>query len=447
MMSYSEEFKSKLKCPEQAALLVKNGDWVVYNSFNGKPVAFDKALVQRRDELEDIKIIATLSVPPLPSVALEGDSGFPFLFNNWHFGGFDRKMSDKDRCWYIPITYHEVPRLVEEYTQIDVFVAQVTPMNKHGYFNYGPQNSHSASCARKAKLVILEVNEQMPYSNGGYDEGIHISEVSAIILGENPPMFEVQNTEPGEVDSKIANLIVEELEDGSCIQLGIGAMPNAVGTLISKSDLKDLGVHTEMLVDAYVDMYLAGKITGANKTIDRYKMAYTFAIGSKKLYDFIDHNPGLSSYPVNYTNAPANIARNKKVVSINNCIEVDLFGQVCSESSGFRQISGTGGQLDFVKGAFDSPGGKSFLCLASTYKDKEGSLHSRLRATLPPGAIVTVPRMLVHYLVTEFGKVCLKGLTTWQRAEKIIGISHPQFRDELVLEAEKMGIWRPSNKR
>ena len=243
-----------------------------------------------------------------------------------------------------------------------------------------------------------------------------------------------------------AGFIMPELVDGSCIQLGIGGMPNAMGKIIAQSDLKDLGVHTEMMTEAFVEMVEAGRVTGARKQIDRYKLTYTFSMGTQKTYDFLHNNPSCAIYPVDYVNNPWIIAKNDKVIAINNCVEVDLFGQVCSESSGTRQISGTGGQVDFTLGAYHSQGGKSFICLESTYKAKNGEIRSRINPILTPGAIVTTHRAMVNYVVTEHGIVNLKGKSTWERAEALISIAHPDFRDDLIKEAEKMGIWRRTAK-
>ena len=208
---------------------------------------------------------------------------------------------------------------------------------------------------------------------------------------------------------------MKEIEDGACIQLGIGGLPNVIGSMLAESDLKDLGIHTEMLVDSMVDLYNEGKVTGNCKTIDRFKMVYTFAMGTNKLYEFLHNNPACASYPVNYTNDPRIIGVNSKVVAINNAIEVDLFGQVCSESVGTAHISGTGGQFDFIFGAFNSRGGKGIIGISSTFSDKNGKLHSRIVPTLRPGSIVTVPRSIVQYVATEFGIVQLKGKSTWER--------------------------------
>jgi butyryl-CoA:acetate CoA-transferase len=249
-----------------------------------------------------------------------------------------------------------------------------------------------------------------------------------------------------DVDKAVAKLIVEEIPDGACLQLGIGGMPNAVGSMIAESDLKDLGVHTEMYVDAFVDIAKAGKITGARKNIDRYRQVYGFGAGTKKMYDYLDENPEMMSAPVSYTNDIRSIAALDNFISINNAVDIDLFGQINAESAGTKHISGAGGQLDFVLGAYLSKGGKSFVCFSSTFKDKNGELHSRIMPTLNPGSIVTDTRANTHFVVTEYGKVNLKGLSTWQKAEALISIAHPDFRDELIAEAEKMHIWRRSNR-
>ena len=250
-----------------------------------------------------------------------------------------------------------------------------------------------------------------------------------------------------EVDKKVAELIVPEIPNGACLQLGIGGMPNTVGSMIADSDLKDLGVHTEMYVDAFVDIAAAGKITGSKKMIDRGRQAYAFAAGTKKLYDYLDNNPQCASMPVDYTNDVGIIASIDNFISINNAVDIDLYGQVNAESAGTKQISGTGGQLDFVMGAYLSKGGKSFICLSSTFQQKDGTVASRIRPTLANGSIVTDTRSATHYVCTEYGMVCLKGKSSWERAEALISIAHPDFREQLIADAEKMHIWKRSNKR
>lgn len=248
-----------------------------------------------------------------------------------------------------------------------------------------------------------------------------------------------------DVEKKIATNIVELMESGSTLQLGIGGMPNYVGKMIAESDIDDLSVHTEMFVDAYVNLYKEGKITG-NKNLDKGKMVFTFAMGSSEVYEFLDDNPLGYIAPVDYVNNIDVIGSNDKVVSINSCLQVDLFGQVNSESAGLQHIGGTGGQLDFVMGSYRSKGGKSFLCTPSTRRNKDGSISSLICPTLPQGSIVSAPRSAVHYIVTEYGAVDLKGKSTYERAELLISIAHPDFREELEKEAEKMGIWKNSSK-
>jgi acyl-CoA hydrolase len=314
-------------------------------------------------------------------------------------------------------------------------------MDKNGYFNYGLCNSVTGAVLDKTKKIIVEVNKNVPYCYGGNKESIHVSKVDYIVEGKNPPLMEVKSVAPKEVDRRIAEHIMKEIEDGSCIQLGIGGLPNLIGQMIAESDLKDLGIHTEMMCDSVVDLYNAGKVTGRLKSADKGKIVYTFAMGTKKLYDFLDHNPTCSSYPVSITNDPRIISFNSKVIAINNAIEVDLYGQVCSESSGIHQKTGTGGQLDFIFGAFQSQGGKGIISLSSTYTDKEGKLHSRIVPTVEPGSIVTVPRSIVQYVTTEYGMIQLKGKSTWERAEALISIAHPDFREELIKQAQRMKIW------
>ena len=324
---------------------------------------------------------------------------------------------------------------------------QVAPMDKYGYFNFGPNTSHLSALCDVADTIIVEVNEKMPRCLGGFEEGIHVSDVDFIVEGDNPEIGELGAEVPAtEVDEKVARLIIDEIPNGACLQMGIGAMPNAVGAMIADSDLKDLGVHTEMYIDAFVDIAKNGKITGLKKSIDKGRQTYSFAAGTKKLYDYIDNNPECMSAPIDYTNSIDKIAAIDNFISINNIVDIDLYGQANAESAGTRHISGSGGQLDFVLGAYLSKGGKSFLCCSSTFKSKDGKVHSRIRPTLADGSVVTDTRTSVHYIVTEYGKVCLKGMSAWERAEALINIAHPDFREELIKEAEKMKIWRRSNK-
>jgi len=439
------EYKQKLVTAAEAVKMIKSGDWVDYGICVGHPVTMDKALAARAGELSDVKVRGGITMW-MPEIMKVPNPERHFTWNSWHCTGVDRKIIDMGCGFYSPMRYSELPKLYRENVEsVDVAIFQVAPMDIYGYFNFGPQPSHLSAVCERAKIIIVEVNSNMPRCLGGFEEGIHISRVDFIVEGENPSLAQLQSNELTDVDRKVARLIVEEIPDGACLQLGIGGMPNAVGMLIGESDLNDLGVHTEMYVDAFVDLTRQGKINGSRKNIDRFRQVFAFAAGTQKLYDFIHDNPSIQACPVDYINDVRRVSMIDNFMSINNAVEIDLFGQVSSESSGTKQISGTGGQLDFVMGAYLSKGGKSFICLSSTY-GKKGEVNTRIVPTLSPGSIVTASRTCTQWVVTEFGKVNLKGKTTWQRAEALISIAHPNFREELIRDAEKMKIWRNSNR-
>lgn len=441
-------YEQKLTTAEQAVSIVKDGDWLDYGWGTGTPVALDRALAKRMSGLSDIKIRGGILMWE-PEIFKIEDPAAHFCWNSWHMSGIERKAIERGFAFYGALRYSELPRWYRENVgTIDAVMIQVAPMDEHGYFNFGPNASHLKAACEVSKVVIVEVNENMPRCMGGFEEGIHISDVTMVVEGENPPIAELGAGGPAtEVDKTVATLITEEIPNGACLQLGIGGMPNAVGSMIAQSDLKDLGVHTEMYVDAFVDIAKAGKITGARKSIDRGRQVFAFGAGTQKLYDYVSNNPACMSAPVSYTNDARTIAQLDNFISINNAVDVDLFGQISSESSGIRQISGAGGQLDFVLGAYLSKGGKSFICCSSTFSRKDGTLVSRIRPTLENGSVVTDARPNVHWLVTEYGKVCLKGLSSWQRADAIISVAHPEFREQLIADADKMHLWRRSNKR
>jgi len=445
-MNVQEIYRSKLATADQAAAVVKSGDWVDYGWSAGHPVALDAALARRMGELHDVKIRGGICmwVPEIFKIENPADH---FCWNSWHMSGIERKAIDQGFAFYNPLRYSELPRYYREHiAPPDVAMFQVCPMDEHGYLNFGPNASHLMAVCETAKTVILEVNRNMPRCYGGSETEIHVSQVDMIVEGDNPAMAEMGAGAPSAVDEAVARLIVEEIPNGACLQLGIGGMPNAVGSMIADSDLKDLGVHTEMYVDAFVDIAMAGKINGSKKSIDRGRQVFAFAAGTKKLYDYINENPAVMAAPVSYTNDARTIAQIDHFMSINNAVDLDLTGQINAETAGTRHISGAGGQLDFVLGAYLSKGGKSFICCSSAFKGKDGVLRSRIVPTLAPGSAVTDTRTNLHYLVTEYGKVCLKGLSTWERAEAIISVAHPDFRDQLIKDAERLKIWRHSNR-
>ena len=447
-MSYQDLYKQKLTTAEEAVKVVKSGDWVDYTWCTNHPIALDKALAARKDELYDVKARGGVSMW-MPEICKAEDAGDHFTWHSWHCSGIDRKIIAKGMGYFGPMRYSELPRFYREHLDpVDVVMLQTTPMDEHGNFNFGVACSHLGDILARAKCIIVEVNEKMPWVNGLTGTEINIKDVDMVVEGDNPDIAQLGGGgTPSEVDIAVANLVVPEIPNGACLQLGIGGMPNAIGSMIAQSDLKDLSVHTEMYVDGFVDMAAVGKITGLRKSVDKGRQVFAFAAGSKKLYDYINRNPEVMAAPVDYTNDVRVMAQIDNFISINNAIDMDLFGQVNAESAGIKHISGTGGQLDFAMGAYLSKGGKSFICMSSTMTDKEGNLKSRIVPTLTNGSIATDPRSCTHYIVTEYGMVNMKGLNTWQRAEAAISIAHPQFREQLIADAEKMHIWRRSNKR
>ncbi|MCQ5128697.1 butyryl-CoA:acetate CoA-transferase [Butyricicoccus faecihominis] len=447
-MDYKQMYQNKLTTAAEAARVVKSGDWVDYGWCTGTPVALDKALAARMDELSDINFHGGILMwqPEVFKIPHVEDK---ITWNSWHMGGIERKACTAGFGYYAALRYSELPRWYRENVRHnDVVMIQVAPMDDHGYFSFGPNASHLKAVCEISDTVIVEVNRNMPRCLGGFEEAVHITDVDMIVEGENPPIAEMgAGGAPTDVDRKVAELIVEEIPNGACLQLGIGGMPNTVGSMIAESDLKDLGVHTEMYVDAFVDIAKAGKINGSQKSIDKGRQVFAFGAGTKKLYDYVNNNPQCMAAPVSYTNDSRVISQIDNFISINNAVDVDLFGQVNAETAGVKQISGAGGQLDFVLGAYLSEGGKSFICCSSTFQQKDGSLASRIRPTLADGSVVTDARPCVHWFVTEYGKVNLKGLSSWQRAEALISVAHPDFREQLIQDAEKMRIWKRSNKR
>lgn len=438
---YMEEYRNKCVSADEAVKVIRSGDWIEFAWAASMPGLIDKALAKRKEELHDVNLRGGVIITPV--ACLECDpNGEHFTWNSWHLGGRERKLVQNGQAYYIPLKYSELPRYLRENVKTDVVAIQVAPMDEHGYFSFGVTVSHYAAAIEKARAVIVEVNEDMPSVHGGYDHAVHISKVDYVVEAGRCGLPILPSAPASDLDRQIAGYVLPEINDGACIQLGIGGMPNALGKMIAESDLKDLGIHTEMLVDGFVDMVESGKVTGMCKQLDRGRMVYAFAAGTQKLYDFIRNNPSVAGYPVDYTNHPFIASKNDQLISINSALEIDLTGQVCSESAGSSMISGAGGQLDFVEAAYNSKGGKSFICLPSTYKDKSGQLHSRIKGVMTLGAAITDTRPTVQFVVTEFGKVNLKGLSTWQRAEALISIAHPDFREELIAEAQKLKIWR-----
>ena len=441
-----QEYKKKLITADEAAAMVQNNSRIHFGLGLGTVKDIDKALAKRADELKGVEIVSTVGVRNAPfETFLATESNDQVRFASAHFSAFDREMSRAGRCWYIPMMFNELPVYWQHNDSgVDIAFFQVAPMDKHGNFNIGPQVADIWGVIKSAHKVIVEVNENMPIAHG-HQTQLNLYGIDYVVEGSNPPMDELMNKEPTKVDRYIAEYVVSQIESHSTLQLGIGALPGCIGSMLADSDVRNINAHTEMFVDAYVDLFDAGPLTG-HKPVDKGKAVYTFAGGTQRLYDFIDDNPICCSAPVDYVNSIATVQKIENFISINSCIQVDLYGQVCSETAGTQQISGTGGQLDFVLGAYASKGGKSFLCTPSTRTLKDGTRVSLISPVLPAGSIVTTPRTATNFVVTEYGIANLKGKNTWERAELLINIAHPDFRDDLIKEAEKMGIWKNTSK-
>jgi acyl-CoA hydrolase len=423
---------------EAAALMVQSGMWLDYGAVLGQPDVFDAALAKRLGQVTNLRIRSCLSTRARAVLEADPKGDHVFWFST-HFSGYDRRKHDQGIAHYLPVHLGEIPDYYRRFIDpVDIAVFKTAPMDANGFFNFGPSNLWMRALVERAKVVIVEECAALPYVMGE-GTGVHISEVDFILTGDNQPMAELPKPVITDVDRAVAHLIAAEIEDGACLQIGIGGMPNAVCGLLAESNVQDLGIHTEMMTDGIVDLYRAGRITGAKKQLNTGKMVCTFSLGAQYLYDFLHKNPMVEFHPVDYTNMPHIIMQNDNVAAINNTTQMDLQGQAASESDGYRHISGTGGQSQFVRGAYASKGGKSFICLASTF-EKKGERKSRIVTALTKGNIVTTPRSDMMYVVTEYGMVNLKGRTVAERAQLLISIAHPDFREDLSREAHELKL-------
>jgi acyl-CoA hydrolase len=422
----------------EAVGLVKSGMWLDFGGGNAQPEVFDRALAARAGELSDVKLRSCLVVRPLAVLEADPEANH-FHYYSWHFSGYERAKHDAGRGIYVPINLGEVPDYYRRFIEApDIGVVKVTPPDESGVYNFGPLNAWMRAMVERAKTLIVEVSPNLPYVYGP-GNGVHESEIDYVIQGTDNPCAVLPSAPLTDVDRAVAKHIAAEVEDGACVQIGIGGMPNAACSILAKSGVKDLGVHTEMLTDGIIDLCKAGCVTGARKKLDPGKVVFTFALGSQYMYDAITRNPQMECHPADYTNLPHIIMQNDKVVAINNTTQMDLQGQAASESDGHRHISGTGGQLQFVRGAYASKGGKSFMLLSSTY-ERKGQRKSRIVLNLTPGNIVTTPRSDMMYVVTEYGMTNLKGKSVSERAKAMIGLAHPDFREGLEREAREHGL-------
>ena len=422
-------YNSKVVTSDIAVQSIKSGDNVVVQPGCAIPHELVRALVRRKDELTNVTIYHILVVGPLPYV--EPGMEKHFKHKAFFIGGNTRKAVNEGRAEFIPIFLSEVPLLFKKnIIQTDVALLQLSPPDEHGFCSYGVDVGTIKAAAEKAKVIIAQINQNMPRTLG--DSFIHINKIHHIVecdeeLEELPQIDPDATPEMLEVFDKIGKYVADMVEDGSTLQMGIGAIPDSVMKYLS--DKKDLGIHTEMFSDGIIELVENGIISGEKKTLHPGKIIAGFVLGTRKVYDFIDNNPIIEFHPQEYVNNPFIIAKNNKMVAINSAIEVDLTGQVCSDSIGTKFYSGIGGQVDFIRGAARSEGGKPIIALPSTTKD--GKI-SKIVPMLKQGAGVVTSRGDVHYIVTEYGVAHLFGKTIQERAKALIEISHPKFRDELL---------------
>ncbi|MBU4276199.1 MAG: 4-hydroxybutyrate--acetyl-CoA CoA transferase [Proteobacteria bacterium] len=431
---YAEEYKRKLVSPEQAALAVPDGGAIIHGLTMAEPPALLTAIAGRvaSGGLSELTVYSLLPTETACKSVLAPELAGAVKAYTWFVSACDRDLVDEGVDDFIPCHFHQVPRLIEDGPPLDVCVTTVSAMDAHGFFSLGTANDFTSTAARKAHKLIVEVNRNMPRVFG--QSHIHISEVDLIVENHVPVRPYLDGPPKGE-DCIIGKRVAEMIPDGATLQLGVGSLPGAVADYLM--DHKDLGVHTEVFGPAMVKLIKAGVINGRRKSIHPHLHVYTVAQGGPDMLEFMHDNPSMASFPVSYVNHPKTIAKNFRMVSINSLIQVDLTGQCNAEFLAGHQISGTGGQLDFVRGAYDSPGGMSILAFRSTARD--GKI-SRVVPRLEVGAAVTTPRMDAHFLVTEQGVVNLKGKSTKQRAQAIIGLAHPDHREELERQARKLRL-------
>jgi itaconate CoA-transferase len=439
-MDVGSLYRTKLTTPDQAVATIPSGSKLAMGMAMTEPPALLKALADRAEagQVENVRIYYFEATSIAAKTVLRYELNDRLIPYSMFVTAADRALikrsvADGGRkvINYVPNNFHQAPRLLIEEIGIDTFVCTVSPMDRHGYFSFGTGNDYSTKVARVAKRLIVEVNENMPRVHGAGAE-LHVSEVGAIVEN-NVPLLELPIRGAAAEDEVIGRTIAGLVPDGACLQMGVGALPNLVCAKLK--DRNDLGIHTEALNPGLVDLVRAGVVNNRRKAINRGKTVFTFAMGQKAMYDFLNDNPAVESAPVDYVNDPRIIARNDNVISINATIEIDLTGACNSEHMLGHQYSASGGQLDFVRGAYESKGGKSIIaCQSTAAKGKISRIVPRLEGP------VTTPRIDTHYIITEFGALNLKGLSSTERAKALIALAHPEFRDGLTASARKLNL-------
>jgi itaconate CoA-transferase len=439
-MDITAAYAAKLTTPAEAVSTIPSGSKLSTGMYAAEPPALLKALADRAaaGAVEDIRFYYYNTSRTAGNTVLRYELVDRIRPYSMFVSATDRSLMKlgvehgrRGVVTFLPNNFHEAPRLLVEEIGIDTFLHTVSPMDRHGYFSFGTGNDYSTKVARAAKRLIVEVNNNMPRVHGD-GAALHVSEVDAIVEN-HVPLVGLPSRDPGPEDEAISRTIADLVSDGACLQMGVGALPNLVCRALAGRN--DLGIHTEALNMGLIDLARAGVVTNRRKAIDHGKSVFTVARGEKAMYDYLNDNPSVASRPVDYVNDPRIIAQNDNVISINATIEVDLTGACNSEYMLGHQYSGSGGQLDFVRGAYASKGGKSIITTRSTAaQGKISRIVPRLEGP------ITTPRIDTHYIVTEFGAVNLKGMSTTERAHALIGLAHPKFRDELTDAAKQLHL-------
>ena len=424
MKAWQRDYQQKSTTAAEAVKFVKPGDRIVFSHACGEPRILPRELLKRVEELGDVQIIH--QVPMGEALYCRPEYARCFRHIALFAGGPTREAIWEGRGDYLPRFNSEIPSLFESQWPIDVAMVTVSPPDRHGFCSLGISVDWTRKGVECAKVVIAEANKNMPRVHG--DSFIHVSQMDHIVEVD-VPLYELNKKKMTEVEERIGRNIAELIEDECCLQLGIGGIPDAV--LANLTGFRDLGIHSEMIADGVMDLVEKGVITGAKKTLHKGKIVVSFLMGSRDFYDWLDDNPMIEIHTVDYVNDPTVIARNKKMISINSALEVDLLGQVCADTMGPQQFSGVGGQVDFVRGAKASEGGKAIIALPSTAKEE----ISRIVPLFKPGAAVTTSRNDIDYVVTDYGIAALAGKTVRDRMKALINIAHPKFREELARKA------------
>ena len=432
-MTLKYDLRGKRITLSEAVSKIKSGDQIGLAIAASEPCGLLTELAKQKDRLENVHTWVCL---PMRSYeyAVNPEMDGHFFVENWFYGAFDRKVHSQGRMSYIPNNLHRAAsdKLHATSGKLNVFWGTATPPDDRGYMSLSLSLVVEKELIQAADMVVLEINENLPWTLG--DTQIHVSEVDYIVENHEP-IFELPAAQPSETEQQIGEYIADLIDDGATLQLGIGGIPNAITHFLKNH--KDLGIHTEMFNDGMVDLYEAGAVTNRKKTINKGKMVGAFALGTKKLYDFINNNIGVEFLQGKITNNPYVIGQNYKMISVNTALQIDIFGQVCSQSIGYKHFSGTGGQLDTHRGAQLSQGGRGIIALRSTAKDGQ---ISTIVPILTPGAEVTVPSQCVDTIVTEFGIAELRGRNLLERAKALIRIAHPDMRERLAAEVRNLGI-------